>query len=306
MKHFIITVDTEGDNLWDFHGNGPIGTRNTQSLPRFQKLCKKYGFKPVYLTNYEMIMDDEYVNFAKETQQKGECEVGLHVHAWNNPPLYELPIDKTGQAYLIEYPEDIMREKVLHTFNLIKEKIGVAPVTHRAGRWAMDDRYFKILKEIGIKVDCSHTPHINWKESIGANIGGCDYRNVLIYPSEIEGILEVPMSVRKGELIRISRREQFKMILKRQPLPRKIIWLRPAAASLDDMKKIIDIVSKDKHIDYAEFMIHSSELMAGGSPYFKDEQSIESLYSTMDQLFTYAKQKGFVGRTLKEYYEQKN
>ena len=49
---FIITLDTEGDNLWE---SGPvITTQNTRFLPRFQALCEKYSFKPVWLTNYEM------------------------------------------------------------------------------------------------------------------------------------------------------------------------------------------------------------------------------------------------------------
>lgn len=54
MKHFIITVDTEGDNLWEYKKGTPIGTENAKYLPRFQSLCEKYGFKPVYLTNYEV------------------------------------------------------------------------------------------------------------------------------------------------------------------------------------------------------------------------------------------------------------
>lgn len=48
MKHFIITVDTEGDNLWEYKKGTPIGTENAKYLPRFQSLCEKYGFKPVY------------------------------------------------------------------------------------------------------------------------------------------------------------------------------------------------------------------------------------------------------------------
>lgn len=41
MKHFIITVDTEGDNLWEYKKGTPIGTENAKYLPRFQSLCEK-------------------------------------------------------------------------------------------------------------------------------------------------------------------------------------------------------------------------------------------------------------------------
>ena len=32
MKHFIITVDTEGDNLWEYVAGTEIGTENAKFL----------------------------------------------------------------------------------------------------------------------------------------------------------------------------------------------------------------------------------------------------------------------------------
>ena len=49
-KRFIITVDTEGDDLWNYHQGDIIRTENTLYIPRFQELCEKYRLKPVYLT----------------------------------------------------------------------------------------------------------------------------------------------------------------------------------------------------------------------------------------------------------------
>ena len=34
-KHLIITIDTEGDNLWAWREGQPIGTENTRFLPPF-------------------------------------------------------------------------------------------------------------------------------------------------------------------------------------------------------------------------------------------------------------------------------
>ena len=58
MSSFIVTVDTEGDNLWNWHKGKNITSYNSRYIPRFQELCEKYGVKPVYLVNYEMVMDD--------------------------------------------------------------------------------------------------------------------------------------------------------------------------------------------------------------------------------------------------------
>jgi hypothetical protein len=55
--------------------------------------------------------------------------------------------------------------------------------------------------------------------------------------------------------------------------------------------------------DYAEFMIHSPELMPGGSPNFPTARTIEVLYETLEGLFALAR-RDFTGRTLSEYFER--
>ena len=77
-------------------------------------------------------------------------------------------------------------------------------------------------------------------------------------------------------------------------------WLRPTKnPSFIALKKVLDIVSNDS--DYAMFMLHSSEMMPGGSPSFPDEKSIEELYECIEKLFAYAKQKGYMGCKLSDY-----
>ncbi|MGH8641475.1 MAG: deacetylase, partial [Burkholderiales bacterium] len=77
---FIITIDTEGDDLWARPRE--ITTRNAEYLPRFQSLCERFGFKPVYLTNYEMAMSDVFVAFGRDVAARGAGEIGMHLHAW--------------------------------------------------------------------------------------------------------------------------------------------------------------------------------------------------------------------------------
>lgn len=69
-KSFIITIDTEGDNLWDWKEGTEIGTNNSRYIPRFQSLCNEFGFKPTWLTNWEMIQNQEYVEFVKGNGQQ--------------------------------------------------------------------------------------------------------------------------------------------------------------------------------------------------------------------------------------------
>lgn len=301
MKYFIITVDTEGDNLWNYKQGDEISTNNTLYIERFQILCEKFGFKPVYLTNYEMAMDDKFADLAKKWQSHGNCEIGVHLHAWNNPPLTELKGPFNGNPYLIEYDFDVMEKKFSTIFNLLKVKFGIHPISHRAGRWATDERYFEILKRFGIKVDCSYTPGINWSLNKGITQGGSNYSSCTGKSFLIKDILEVPVTIKKMHALQWgSFLHMAKSIIEGDN-----IWMRPATSSSRLMKKLIDIVYKDKNIDYVEFMIHSSELMPGGSPYFQDEDSIEEEYKNIENVFEYAKQQGFIGVTLEEYYKKR-
>ena len=299
MKSFIITIDTEGDDLWHFVKGSPVGTENARFIPRFQELCNKYDFKPVWLTNYEMIMSDEYVDYIKEPLSKGQCEIGIHIHAWNNPPLYDLRGKYNGNPYLIEYPDEVMREKFKTTYDLIEERLGVKVKSHRSGRWAMDDRYFLLLEEFDVTCDCSYTPGVSWLNVAGETIpDGSDYRNVNKKAHMIGNVVEVPASVRHYShyLSSGSVKHQLRTLIKGGA-----IWFRPALSSLSDMQKLMKDIDAEQGNDYLEFMIHSSELMPGGSPYFKDEAAIDNMYDTMDKIFAFAKELGYEGETLESY-----
>jgi hypothetical protein len=65
------------------------------------------------------------------------------------------------------------------------------------------------------------------------------------------------------------------------------------AAMLDD------VLGEGK--DYAQFMLHSSELMPGGSPRFRTDESVEALYRDIEFLFDTAGGR-FREGTLKEYH----
>lgn len=299
-KFFIITVDTEGDNLWEYIKGDEIKTQNALYIQPFQELCEKYGFKPVYLTNYEMANSEEFVSQAKKWQNSGNCEIGVHLHAWNNPPIVPLEGAFSGNPYLIEYAEDVMRQKFEYLYELIEKRFGVKPVSHRAGRWAMDDRYFKILKEFNIKVDCSFTPGVSWVTSKGVTIGGSDYTKHPRTTQWIDGVLEVPATIRR---FRNGLNGSFKHRVK-SLLMGEDVWMRPAMSNFSVMKRVVEMVNREDDVDFIEFMIHSSELMPNGSPYFRTEEAVKEEFRTMEAIFSYAKKCGFEGITLKEYYKQ--
>ncbi|WP_374255380.1 polysaccharide deacetylase family protein [Yokenella regensburgei] len=312
---FLITIDTEGDNLWQKHSS--ITTENARYLPRFQALCEKYGFKPVYLTNYEMAIDPAYVEFAKDVIARGTGEVGMHLHAWNSPP--EIPLtddDWRFKPYLIEYSDAVMKDKVVYMTRLLEETFQTKMRSHRAGRWAFDERYAQMLIELGYEVDCSVTPKVNWQTAKGApqGSGGTDYRR---FPSQAyfidendisragnSSLLEVPMSIqfKHGALLNAVKQAYDKLRGKvRSP---SVHWLRPSGGNVATMQDVVTRTLADGS-DYVEYMLHSSEYMPGGSPTFKTPDDIERLYDSLEHFFAWL-QPQVQGMTLAEYYQLKH
>lgn len=304
MKPLFITIDTEGDALWD----NPIDikTENVLWIPRFQELCEKYGFIPTWLTDYEIISDDRYVEYIQDKFDRGLCEVGIHIHARNNPPIVKLQNEKEiGAAYLIEYPQNVMREKILYLKDYIESKLQHEIITHRAGRWTINEQYAEMLAEVGIKYDCSVTPGIDWSSFEGITPGskGSDYslkkrERFLLYSGEHGRIIEYPMTIVDCcsfiPPATISGRNLIKAgyhFAKRSKL-----WIRPNIDNLNEMKYSLNQVVKGNE-EYAEFMIHSSELMPGGGPQHSSEEDIEKMFETIESFFWYSKEKQFVGST---------
>jgi hypothetical protein len=272
----------------------------------------------------------EFVEFGREVQTRGAGEIGMHLHAWDTPPLVPLTYDDdVTNPYLIEYAEPLMRAKVREVTQRLENAFGVRMTSHRSGRWSIDSRYVRILAEEGYLVDCSVTPHRTWRSSLGdpAREGGTDFRRFPehAYWMDLDNIdcpgdstlLEVPVTVLNfgpsivGELdTLLSTSEGVATKIGRVPraLLRRVwpqgAWLRPTGHNGATLQRIVDKVVADGR-DYAEFMLHSSEFMPGGSPTFRDETSIERLYADLRALFTRVHER-FEGLTLTQYHARRS
>lgn len=309
---FLITIDTEGDDLWGRPRQ--VTTHNTAYLPRFAQLCEEFGFKPTWLTNYEMAMDPDFVRLGREALRRGTAEIGMHLHAWNSPPIMSLTDDDMRhQPYLVEYPPEVMEAKIDFMTRLLRERFEAPIVSHRAGRWAMDNTYAKLLAQHGYLVDCSVTPQVSWAAAPGnpAGTGGTDYRHFPDQPYVMDldridragqsPILELPVSVIRSRLNRLAPLAYQLPVLRRwawrhQP---DLLWLYPDGRNLAHMLCVVrDAVARKR--PYLEMVLHSSELMPGGRETLRDGASIERLYNDLRALFSVIT-RSFVGMTLAQF-----
>jgi hypothetical protein len=318
---FIITVDTEADDQWS--GNGRISVANIRHLSRFQSLCEEYGFSPSYLAAWEVLEDRESRETLRKWQKKGTAEIGAHLHPWTTPPFTEEEQkDPRVRSLPCELDDEALDQKLTHLTERLTEEFHQPPEGFRAGRWGLDGRLVSHLVRLGYLADCSVTPKLSWKETIGrqAGTGGPDFRLAPVRPYTMShedvcrpgagGLLEVPATILyTGLLVREeSAAARWFSVLPEGPMKRMLDrlvfrrrWLRIEPWSRRRDWADIYRAAERNDLDVLEFMIHSSELMPGGSPLSTAPQSVEWIYGLITDLFRDYSARGVEGIPLGEY-----
>jgi len=150
----------------------------------------------------------------------------------------------------------------------------------------------RALVELGYEVDCSVTPGVSWQRHSGlaGGSGGPDFSRFPSGPYRIDpadialpgssSLVELPMTIVRRP--RPWHREMVRRVLGRRD-PRTV-WFRPDGRNLEDMHFVLqDTLVRQR--PYLQFTLHSSEFMPGGSPAFRDEAAIETLYRHLEELF---------------------
>jgi hypothetical protein len=300
----LVTVDTEADNQWDYHGT--VSLANLRCLPRFQALCERFGFIATYLVASEIFLDRVAVKLLKGWQDEGVAEVGAHLEPWTTPPFMALERENPALQIFPSLLPGPWFERKLHTLTEgIEESFGRAPRSFRAARWGLGASMVGTLVRQGYRVDCSVTPKTSWAGTQNGPFSeGPDYRRAPVKPYRLSGadvcrpgdseLLEVPMTVlytgpfmdegsRAARWFSLLPETPVKRILDRAVFRTK--WLRISPESRRGDWRAIHRAASRSGLEVLEFMIHSSELMPGGSPLTPTERDAETVFRCLEEMF---------------------
>ncbi len=120
-------------------------------------------------------------------------------------------------------------------------------------------------------------------------------------------MLEVPVSVLRSRRFRLVDKITSEFAFRNSLFAKvnsKIFPVHVNRPNGRNLKELLTILERalENRLGYVEFMLHSSELMPGGSPAFPTSQTIDKLYSDIETHFRIA-QKSFQGQTMFEFYE---
>jgi hypothetical protein len=306
----VVTVDTEADDQWR-HG-APLTTENVLWWGPFQELCERHEARPTYLVTSEIAADERAVAFLAAPAGRGAAEVGAHLHPWTTPPFAAEPglaWNDAAHTYPCHLDQELLAAKLRALTTQIEDAFGAAPTSYRAGRFGLDAAGARLLAEMGYIVDSSVTPYVSWAGNPGrpGRGGGPDFRGHGPYPFRVEGtgfpgLVELPVTILPTYAVtrrcRVLREHWEARPLRaarrglrawRRPQP---LWMRPRPEYTGDDLGALLREAERRHLPYAVFMFHSSELMPGASPYRPTQASVDLLLSLLDELFGEARRRG--------------
>lgn len=321
QKHLIFSVDTEPDDeLWTGLTEGHLTHENLRGLPELQNRMNALGVRATYLLSHSVAERGNLEKILNADLASGACEAGTHFHPGDTPPF-----DKTGRKQdldnILRVPADLLEEKFANLHALVSARFG-APMTHRAGAWALDRRLLARLKHHGYKVDSSVTPGVSWKRNGrpsyleapmrayplpegGLHGSGKGDSGILEVPVSIwsprrwDGtlagrlfgdVLTMPLSARRGILVRTVRALR--------PMPPQ--WLRPAFAEVEEMERTASNLEAEG-AGYLHVMCHSNEIWPGTSPYCRSREDLDRFYGRLEGILRHALAQGYRPVTLAGY-----
>ena len=279
--------------------------RNAEGLERFQDLCDRYSICPTYLVD-EPVLDSELaVSSLSEFLRDRRCEVGAHLHPWCGKPFEEEV--NNHNSYLCNLPADLQRAKLSHLTNRIEDSLGHRPTSFRAGRYGLDHVGVALLVELGYLVDSSVIPFTSYEKQGGPNFDSAPHLPYFPDPADLSRatasgeLLEVPVGVgfsrsnfasaqwwRSLAMSPGLRHIKAVGILDRIGIARRI-KLSPEQSDAARMKSLINALL-EQHAPCAVFMLHSSSLTVGTSPYARTADDLERLYNRMEDVFRFCRE----------------
>lgn len=298
---FVLSIDTEEE--WDWSGPFPrdnFSVGNTANIPKFQNFCNRLGIRPTYFVDYAVANDPKSVVRLKEPLEKGECEIGAHLHPWCNPPVEEVVTDD-NYSHAINLPVDLVSRKLENLGVKLGDVFGVRPNSFRSGRWGTNGVLLKLLSEKGYTVDSSVHPY--YEDS------SFSYHDAPVTPywpsfenctssGDQEEIIEIQVTAGYNRT-NFSLWNKIHLALASPPWNSVhlvgILWrlgvlrkiqLSPELASADDMISLVKAVLKRGH-KIIHMYFHSSSLLPGAAPYVKSQADEKVFYNKIETVFRF-------------------
>ena len=299
---FVLSVDTEEE--WDWSGPFPqhaFSVENTANIPKFQEFCDSLGIKPTYFVDYAIANDPVSVQRLKTALDKGNCEIGGHLHPWCTPPVEE-DVNDADNSHAINLPMDLVERKLESLSLKLEKEFGKKPASFRSGRWGVTGTMLKLLAKKGYTIDSSIHPYyadtsFSYHEAPDLPYWP-DYEKCTI-PGTQREIYEMPVTSGYNHP-NFPWWNRLHLMLSTPPLNHLrivgILWklglvrkihLSPELADTDDMIALVKAALKGGHRVIHMYCHSPSLLPSKSAPYVKNDADEEAFYGSIAAVYRY-------------------
>ncbi len=311
-----VAVDVEEDFDWDSPlRSAAYSTRSMTSLRELQEIVGAYGIVPTYFLTYPILEDREVVRVVRRQLSRGQCEVGVQLHPWVNPP-FDGDDDGIAASFCTNLAPDLEERKLVRLKEQFISQFGYPPLLYRAGRYGLSHATSCLLEKHGFAIDTSIAPR-----TISGQ-GGPDYASYDYQPfwfGEHRRLLEVPLCRSVvgwgGRFAALAYQHLGTPALARAGISSALTRLRfaeritlsPEGNDVDAMLRLVrQLRRKGQSVFVLSF--HSSSLAIGRNPYVGSVADLHGFYDRLSAVLdTMASrlQVGFVRLTdLPGHFEQ--
>jgi peptidoglycan/xylan/chitin deacetylase (PgdA/CDA1 family) len=296
--YLLVGIDTEGDNQWDAAARLDQRFENIYALPRLHELFARHGVRPTYVITHPVATDPRSADVLRTLAARGDCEIGAHHHAWETPPCTKADVQRHPYASTLPLPQ--FEAQLENLTEAIERAVGRRPVSYRSGRFGFSASHVPALERCGYLVESSVAPLFYESHKGGPEFVDAPLRPYfLAYDSATRPgssrVLEVPLSAALNRNLpkalqyayaRAPKPYTTKRILRALRLLR-LRWLRPSYSSVEDMISLArDLARWNEPV--LNLLFHSSEAIAGGSPYNKTETELNAFFERLDRFLAFA------------------
>jgi hypothetical protein len=317
----VLTIDTEEDDWGIFRHKG-ARVENIRLLPDLLRLWDRYGVRPTYFVNYPPLASREASEILRTLGEGSPCEMGVHCHPWNTPPLEAGSGRPASMMNCLS--DDQNHAKLAKLAILFEDLFQQGPRAFRAGRWGFGPSVSRPLHRLGFTVDSSVTPLIDWGSPLLYPDEECgpDYTHAPrqpyrfhpdhpFLPAEKGELVEIPTSVGflrgppgssaalRGALERsfLARLRVVGLLDSLGVLARR--WLSPETSSGRDMVGLAKALTR-RGFRVLDVTFHSPTLLPGATPFVRTDADKQKFLRKLEQFLEFSVSEGFVFATASE------
>ena len=289
----MVVVDTEEEFDWSApFSRQATGVSAMRHIDRTQKLCDAAGVTPTYVIDYPVATNPLGYAELSAWAREGRCQIGAHLHPWVTPPFDEAV--NGPNSFMCNLPPALQRAKLRELCHAIAANTTVVPRAFKAGRYGISEDGVASFDEVGLEIDLSVNPCMNFTSERGPDFSGFD--SCPFWIDRAKGLLEVTCTHgfigwarRHGVWLRHAATSVPGIpgagVLSRCRAANRVM-LSPEGNTLEEMIALTRVLLADG-LTVFSLTFHSPSVVPGHTPYVRSQADLSTFLTTIERYFEF-------------------